>query len=87
MVRVEERAVIRIALLEARFHAFRADVLKWQLEHNRHHEVGEARWGLVALMRAHPFRTLAVGLAVGSLLVGGLNIDSWRALVQRWLWP
>ena len=41
----------QLARLEVRLHAFRAEVLKWQLEHARHHVANETRWGLVALMR------------------------------------
>jgi hypothetical protein len=58
----------RVARLEARFHAFRAEVLAWQLEHARHHTANESHWGLVALMREHPFRTLTLGLAAGLCL-------------------
>lgn len=63
----------RLALLEARLQAFRAEVLKWQLSHLRYHGANESRWGLVGLMRAHPFRTLAVGAAGGAAIIGGLG--------------
>jgi hypothetical protein len=75
----------RLARLGGRLHAFRAEVLKWQLEHARHHAVGESRWGLVALMAAHPFRTLAVGAAVGAFLAGGPGGECIRHLLERWL--
>jgi len=75
----------RLARLEARFHAFRAEVLKWQLDHTRHHAANEARWGLVALMREHPFRTLAVGAVVGAMLAAGLGGQRWWELVTAWL--
>lgn len=73
----------RVARLEARFHAFRAEVLAWQLEHARHHARNEPRWGLVALMREHPFRTLAVGLAAG-LVLTLLPADGLLAPLVRW---
>ncbi len=63
----------RLAVLEARLQAFRAEVLKWQLSHLRYHGANESRWGLVGLMRAHPFRTLAVGAGVGAAIIGGLG--------------
>lgn len=75
----------RLARLEARFHAFRADVLRWQLEHTRHHAANETRWGLVALMREHPFRTLAAGVAAGALLAAGLGSQRWWSLLEGWL--
>ncbi len=71
----------RLARLEARFHALRAEVLLWQLSHSRHHEINETRWGLVALMRAHPFRTLAVGAVVGGLLAVVLGVELWWKLL------
>ncbi|MFC1619836.1 hypothetical protein ACFL45_07810 [Candidatus Neomarinimicrobiota bacterium] len=73
----------RVARLEARFHAFRAEVLAWQLEHARHHVRNEARWGLVALMREHPFRTLVMGLAIGLALAAGPGEGILAPLV-RW---
>jgi hypothetical protein len=73
----------RVARLEARFHAFRAEVLAWQLEHTRHHVRNEARWGLVALMREHPFRTLAVGLAAG-LVLAALSSEGMLTMLVRW---
>ena len=73
----------RVARLEARFHAFRAEVLAWQLEHARHHVENEARWGLVTLMREHPFRTLAAGLAIGLILAALPGEGPLTALV-RW---
>lgn len=80
----------RLALLEARLQAFRAEVLKWQLSHLRYHGANESRWGIVGLMRAHPFRTLAVGAAVGAAVIGGLGGGGLaRGLIQqlvRWLW-
>ena len=75
----------RLIRLEARLHAFRAEVLKWQLEHTRYHEVKESRWGLVAVMEAHPFRTLAVGAAVGALLAAGVGGERFWRLVEGWL--
>ena len=77
---------VRLARIEARFHAFRAEVLRWQLEHLRHHAANEASWGLVALMREHPFRTLAAGVAVGALLAAGLGGERWWELLVGWLW-
>lgn len=74
----------RLAHLEVRLHAFRAEVLKWQLEHTRHHAANETRWGLVALMREHPFRTLAAGAVLGAALISGLGRQSWWELVKVW---
>lgn len=81
----QEAGQARLARLEARFHAFRAEVLKWQLEHTRHHQANEGRWGLVALMREHPFRTLALGAALGALLAVGLGGGKWWELLLGWL--
>ena len=80
----------RLALLEARFHAFRAEVLAWQLGHTRYHGANEGRWGLVSLMRAHPFRTLATGALAGALLWSSgpalsLGGQRWWDLVWAWL--
>ena len=85
MARVAGGIEVRLARLEAHFHAFRAEVLRWQLDHARHHTANEARWGLVALMREHPFRTLAVGAAAGAVLAGGLNVAWWWSLLEEWL--
>ncbi len=74
----------RLARLELRLHAFRAEVLKWQLEHTRHHMANETRWGLVALMREHPFRTLAAGAVLGAALISDLGGQSWWELVKTW---
>jgi hypothetical protein len=74
----------RLARLEARLHAFRAEVLKWQLEHTRHHAANETRWGLAALMREHPFRTLAAGVVLGAVLISGLEGPRWWELVKAW---
>ena len=73
----------RVARLEARFHAFRAEVLAWQLEHARHHAENERRWGLVALMREHPFRTLVTGLAIGVTLAA-LPCEGPLTALVRW---
>jgi hypothetical protein len=73
----------RVARLEARFHAFRAEVLAWQLEHARHHTANESRWGLVALMREHPFRTLALGLVAGICLTA-LSGEGILVALARW---
>ncbi|MFB0515820.1 MAG: hypothetical protein ACETWG_04340 [Candidatus Neomarinimicrobiota bacterium] len=75
----------RLAGLEARFHAFRAEVLKWQLEHVRYHRVNECRWGLVALMREHPLRTLAAGMVVGAVLGGGAGLPRLIRCLVEWL--
>ncbi len=75
----------RLARLEVRLHAFRADVLKWQLEHTRHHAANEGRWGLVALMREHPFRTLAAGVVLGAAAVADLGGRQLWALLKGWL--
>ncbi|UCD37047.1 MAG: hypothetical protein JSW54_09430 [Fidelibacterota bacterium] len=71
--------------MEARFHAFRAEVLKWQLEHARYHASHETRWGLVALMRAHPFRTLVVGAGLGVVLAAVLGGERFWHLLEGWL--
>ena len=64
------------------------EVLAWQLEHARHHEHNEERWGLVALMREHPFRTLVTGLAIGVTLAAlpgeGLLAVLVRRCVEAW---
>ncbi|UCH11580.1 MAG: hypothetical protein JSU61_06735 [Fidelibacterota bacterium] len=75
----------RLVRLEARLHAFRAEVLKWQLDHIRYHKTREYHWGLVALMEAHPFRTLAAGLAAGALLAAGLGGERFWRLLEGWL--
>ena len=75
----------RLIRLEARLHAFRAEVLKWQLEHVRYHEAGESHWGLVAQMAAHPFRTLAVGAGLGALLAAGVGDERFWHLGEGWL--
>jgi len=75
----------RLARVEAHFHAFRAEVLRWQLEHVRHHAANEGSWGLVALMREHPFRTLAAGALGGALLAAGLGGERWWELLAGWL--
>ena len=74
----------RLIRLEARFQAFRAEVLKWQLEHVRYHREEESRWGLVTLMREHPFRTLAIGWLAGMAVaaLGGVPFQRW---VVEWL--
>ena len=75
----------RLAHLEASFHAFRAEVLRWHLDHARYHLVNEPRWGLVALMRAHPFRTLAAGAAAGAIMAVGMEAQRWWSLLLDWL--
>ncbi len=74
----------QLARLEVRLHAFRAEVLRWQLEHARHHVANETRWGLVALMREHPFRTLGAGMVLGAALISGLGGPHWWELVKAW---
>jgi hypothetical protein len=70
--------------LEARFQAFRAEVLKWQLEHVRYHREQESHWGIVQLMREHPFRTLVIGLLAGMAVaaVGSGPLEQW---IMEWL--
>ena len=85
MTRAAGGTEARLAHLESRLHAFRAEVLKWQLEHTRYHTANETRWGLVALMRDHPFRTLAVGAALGALLAAGMGAQRWWSLLEAWL--
>ena len=75
----------RLARLEACFHALRAEVLAWQLAHARHHAQNEARWGLVALMRTHPFRTLALGAVCGTGLGAAAGWERWWDLLGRCL--
>lgn len=75
----------RVARLEAQFHGFRADILNWRLEHLRYHTNEESRWGLVKLMRDHPFRTLVAGMAAGSLLMAGLTGGQLWSLVAGWV--
>ncbi len=75
----------RVARLEAQFHGFRADILNWRLEHLRYHTNEESHWGLVKLMREHPFRTLVAGMAAGSLLMAGLTGGQLWSLVAGWV--
>lgn len=84
MPRAAESTETRLAHLEVRLHAFRAEVLKWQLEHTRYHAANETRWGLVALMQEHPFRTLAAGVVLGTALISGLEGPRWWELVKTW---
>ncbi len=74
----------RLASLELRFQRFRAEALKWQLEHVKYHNSHEMYWGVVATMRKHPYRTLGLGVGLGILAdfsEGGAVVD----LLQRWL--
>ena len=75
----------RLARLEAQFHAFRADMLHWRLQHMRYHGSDEVKWGLVKLMREHPFHTLAAGVAFGTLAVAGMGGGQLWSLVEGWL--
>ncbi len=75
----------RLARLEMQFHSFRADMLHWRLEHLRYHGSDEAKWGLVKLMREHPFRTLAAGVAFGAFVKAGLGGGQLWSLVEGWL--
>jgi hypothetical protein len=75
----------RLSRLETRLHAFRAEVLRWQLDHARYHAEHETGWGLIAVMRAHPLRTLAVGLGLGTVLAAGLSETRWWTLLGNWL--
>ena len=74
----------RLASLEMRFQRFRAESLKWQLEHVKYHNSNEKYWGVVALMRKHPYRTLGLGIGLG--LVADFNDGgAILALLQQWL--
>ena len=75
---------VRLAALELRFHRFRAEVLRWQLDHIRYHNSHEMYWGVVALMRKHPYRTLGLGIMLGLLA----DFNDGRAaldLLHQWL--
>ncbi len=85
MPRISGAPATRLARLEAQFHSFRADMLRWRLEHLRYYDSDEANWGLVKLMREHPFRTLAAGVAVGTLAMAGLGGGQLWSLVEGWL--
>ncbi len=75
----------RVARLEAQFHGFRADMANWRLEHLRYHANEESNWGLVKLLREHPFRTLVAGMAAGSLLMAGLSGSQFWSFVAGWI--
>lgn len=75
---------VRLASLEMRFHRFRAEVLRWQLDHVKYHNTHEVYWGVGALMRKHPYRTLGLGVGLGLVTdfnAGGIVLD----LLRQWL--
>lgn len=62
---------VRLASLEMRFHRFRAEALKCQLDHVKYHNTHEVYWGVAVFMRKYPYRTLGLGIGLG--LVADFN--------------
>lgn len=51
------------------------------IEHFNYHRDNEAKWGLVKIMRDHPFKTLLTGIMIGLALFGLVNADNIIAFI------
>ncbi len=58
-------------------------MFKKLVEHLEYHKKNEARWGLVKILRDHPFRTIAIAFLIGMVLAGLLapDIKEWAAII------
>lgn len=65
----------KYALLEKQILELRTDVQRKLLDHLEYHRENEAKWGLVKIMRDHPFKTLLIGIAIGISMLGLLNAN------------
>jgi ElaB/YqjD/DUF883 family membrane-anchored ribosome-binding protein len=51
-------------------------LLKQLVNHLQYHTANESKWGLVKIMRDHPFKTMAMGIFTGfilSILISGIT--------------
>jgi len=46
------------------------------LNHLEYHQNNEAKWGIVKIMRDHPFKTFLAGITIGGLLFGLMNANN-----------
>ena len=54
--------------LEQRLLKKYSDLLGKMLEHQVYHKKNEARWGIIKMMRDHPFRTVFCGIGLGIVM-------------------
>lgn len=62
--------------LEKTINRTRVDLQEKLLNHLEYHKDNEAKWGLVKIMRDHPFKTLMTGIMIGLALFGIMNADN-----------
>jgi len=46
------------------------------IEHLNYHTNNEAKWGIVKIMRDHPFKTLLTGIGIGVSMFGLMNANN-----------
>ncbi len=72
MTELEKRIDERIALLMEKL-----------LEHFAYHKENESRWGVIKLMRDHPFKTMFAGVFIGIIIaltvpaISGKDVFYW----------
>ncbi len=72
-----------MTLLEKEIDRRLNELMRIMIEHLQYHTENEARWGLVKIMRDHPFRTIVAGMFLGMMLattlaqVTGMDLVNW----------
>jgi len=73
----------KYAELERQIYELRIELQQKLLEHFEYHRENESKWGLVKIMREHPFKTLLIGILIGLGIVGLIKIDNLLSLIVK----
>ena len=71
--------------LENRLRQRQDELFQYLIDHLQYHKENESKWGLVKIMRDHPFRTIAIGIILGIIIALLMNseINDWVKILIR----